>query len=321
MANILQLANRTRPTPLNHADKLPSDGFLWLDFVREEDRNWAEEVQRISGITVHERHVQDSLNAQHPSYSDATAEYEMLIFRGLSPNGANGRFETRPTVFLLLDNLLVTVRPADSVSIHQVRTHLLEETCRVPARPVGLMHLILSAQVDRFLAMRESMTKQLEIWRNNLLNPRHPFNDWMTLMNFGTQLRRMQMVFEEQEEAVSTWRENTDVEIDDHLAVRLNDLLEHIRRVARYTVGHQGEIDALVNLHFSAVAHRTNEIMRFLTVLSAIFLPLSLVAGIFGMNFDNMPELHHTHGYFYALAGMAALALGLLAFFRRKHWI
>ena len=130
----------------------------------------------------------------------------------------------------------------------------------------------------------------------------------------------MQMVFEEQEEAIQFWREDTDIQIDDHLAVRLNDLIEHIRRVTRFTADQQHEVDSLINLHFSAVAHRTNEIMRVLTVLSAIFLPLSLVAGIFGMNFENMPELHYQNAYFFALGGMVFLAVGLLVVFKVKRW-
>ncbi len=318
--DILYLVNRGQPQVLESIDKLPSEGFIWLDFIRDEAQDWASIVHRISGVTVHERHVHDALNPQHPSYADSTKHYEMVIFRGLSPQGTDGRFETRPTVFFLFDRLFVTLRSADSASIREVRQRLLTQDCRIPARPVGLMHLVLTAQIDRFLSMREPMSEQLERWRRDLLDPNHPFDDWMTLMNYGSQLRKMQMVFEEQDEAISAWREDTDVEIDDHLAVRLNDLVEHIRRVERFTSAHQGEVDALVNLHFSAVAHRTNEIMRVLTVLSAIFLPLSLIAGIFGMNFDNMPELHYQNAYFFALGGMVFLAIGLLVLFRMKRW-
>lgn len=318
--DILSLANRAQPQTLESVDKLPSEGFLWLDFVRDTAQDWANLVQQLSGISVHERHVHDSLNAQHPSYAEATQNYEMVIFRGLSPQGTTGHFETRPTVFFLFDHLFVTIRPTDSISIKQVRERLLAQECRIPARPAGLMHLILSAQVDRFLAMREPLAAQLDRWRRDLLDPRHPFDDWMTLMNYGSQLRKMQMVFEEQEEAVIAWRDGTDIEIDDHLSVRLNDLIEHIRRVSRFTADHQGEVEALVNLHFSAVAHRTNEIMRVLTVLSAIFLPLSLVAGIFGMNFDHMPELHYQYAYFFALGGMLVLGVVLLVLFRIKRW-
>ena len=88
-----------------------------------------------------------------------------------------------------------------------------------------------------------------------------------------------------------------------------------------YAEDQQSEVESLVQLHFSAVAHRTNEIMRVLTVVSAIFLPLSFVAGVFGMNFEIMPGLKHPYGYFIALGGMAVVAVGLLVLFRVRRWI
>ena len=147
-----------------------------------------------------------------------------------------------------------------------------------------------------------------------------PFDDWLSLLQFGSQLRQLAMLCEEQVDALNHWQENTATEIDEFLAVRLRDLLEHIDRVKDFATGREADIDSLVQLHFSAVAHRTNEIMRVLTVVSAIFLPLSLVAGIFGMNFEYMPELKWPGAYFVALGAMATLGGGLLWVFRRKGW-
>ena len=73
--------------------------------------------------------------------------------------------------------------------------------------------------------------------------------------------------------------------------------------------------------YLSVIANRTNEIMRVLTVLSAIMLPLTLIAGIYGMNFEHMPELHWLHGYPFALGLMAAATIVMLLWFRRKGWI
>jgi Mg2+ and Co2+ transporter CorA len=180
---------------------------------------------------------------------------------------------------------------------------------------------VLNTVVDRFLAKRDPLTSQLSQWREALLDPKNPFEDWLSVLQFGSKLRQLAMLCEEQVDALTQWQENTGVEIDEFLAVRLRDLLEHIDRVRDFAVSREADIDSLVQLHFSAVAHRTNDIMRVLTVVSAIFLPLSLVAGIFGMNFEYMPELKLPGAYFVALGGMAALGLGLLALFRKKRWV
>lgn len=305
---------------LDTIEQLPEEGFIWLDCVRDEEPEWFRLVESLSGESIHERHIHDSLNAKHPSYYDGTSAYDMLIFRSLSPNTLEGQFATRPTAFFLLERLLVTVRPADSRSVVQVRERLSAGQVRRPKRPVGLMHLILSAMVDRFMAMRDGLSEQLEAWRNDLLDPNNPFNDWRALMAHSTQLRRLEMLCEGQEDAIVSWRDNSGMEFDEHLAVRYNDLLEHIHRVVKFASGQQHDVESLVQLHFSATAHRTNEIMQLLTLLSAIFLPLSLIAGIYGMNFERMPELHTRYGYFITLGGMVCLGLGLLIFFRIKKW-
>ncbi|GAB4350567.1 MAG: magnesium transporter CorA family protein [Gammaproteobacteria bacterium] len=302
------------------AERLPENGFLWIDVIQGE-ADWADEVRRLSGVEIHEYHLKDAENQAHPSYFDATAQYEMVVFRSLAPESGGELFSTRPTTFFVMDRLLVTVRPEDSRSVTEIKEKLFKRKIRVPRRPIGLCHLVITAMVDRFLALREALADQLEEWRDALIDPKNPFDDWMLVLSHRNRLHRLGALCEEQEEALLAWREGTSAEVDDHLAVRLADLLEHIQRVRRFALDQQSQVEALVQLHFSAVAHRTNEIMRVLTILSAIFLPLSLIAGIFGMNFEYMPELKWRYGYFVALGVMALLAAGLLILFRRKRWL
>ena len=299
---------------------IPESGFLWIDIVRDEDNDWPQQVKAFTGITIHDRHIKDSLNITHPSYYDGMDQYEMVILRGLSPAGQTHDFTTRPAVFFLMSKLLVTIRPADSISVSKVKPRLLDKAVRIPKRPAGLMHLLMTIMVDRFLALRKPLTERFEHWRDDLLDPRSPYDDWMTIMSYTSDLRKLEQLCEEQIDALQGWREDTFTDFDDHLTVRFNDLVEHIERVLKFAVSQKQEAEALVQLHFSAVAHRTNEIMRVLTLLSAIFLPLGLIAGIFGMNFEYMPELKIHNAYFYALGGMLTLAVILLIIFKIKRW-
>jgi magnesium/cobalt transport protein CorA len=319
--DILHLLDGRAHGDLDPAAGLPQDGFVWLDFVREQDRDWPAQVEGLTGTAIHERHVTDTFNVDHPSFYDGTHDYDLLIFRGLAPGAGLETIVTRPSVYILLDSVLITVRPEDSVSAPHVKQRLLSATGRIPRRPVGLLHLLLTAMVDRFMALRDPLTRHLDGWRNALLDPDNPFEDWMAVMNHTTYLRQLEMLCEEQHDALSSWRDNTSVEFDDHLAVRFNDLNEHIHRIRNFARDQKGEVDSLVQMHFSAVAHRTNEIMRMLTVISAIFLPLTLVAGIFGMNFEYMPELKLHYAYFIALGAMIGLAVVLLVLFRKRRWI
>lgn len=305
-------------------DGLPEQGFLWLDLSRDEEGEWYRVIEQLTGIALHEEHVRDARNPRHPSFFEATDSYEMVIFQGLAPT-TTARYDalkTRPTAFILLPRLLVTVRPEDSVSIELVKSQLRSgRKSRVQTRPIDLMILILSAMVDRFLALRDGLADELTDWQDRLLDEEDPFDDWMELMRARNRLRRLVVIGEGQEDTMLSWREETEHPIEGSLEVRVNDLIEHIRRVKQEVKNLQTDIEALVQIHFAAVAHRTNLIVRALTVITAVFLPLTLIAGIFGMNFDHMPELHSRYGYYVVLGAMTTLGFGLLVWFRRKRWL
>jgi magnesium transporter len=105
------------------------------------------------------------------------------------------------------------------------------------------------------------------------------------------------------------------------LRIRSRDILEHIERVLSHVRRLESSAEAAVQMHFAAQSHRTNAIMRTLTVLTAIFLPLNLVTGFFGMNFEGLPLIHSPRG-FWAIAGvMGVIGAGLSIFFWRKRYI
>jgi magnesium transporter len=318
--DILLLGNGAMPSKLEHIEDCPREGFVWLDFTREREADWPEMLERLGCGKLHEGHIRDSLNPAHPSFFDNTSDYDMVIFRGLAPEVKADQFSTHPVAFFLFDRVLVTVQPGASRSVKAVKERLLDQSGRVPAGPAALMHMILNAMVDRFLALREPLTEQMEVWVDRLLDPRKRFTEWYRVMDHRSQLRRLEILCDEQEDAIVGWRDSTRQEIGESLFVRYTDLLEHIRRVGKFASGQQHEVEGLMQLHFSAVAHRTNEIVRVLTVLSAIFLPLTLIAGIYGMNFEYIPELHSHYGYFFTLGGMALLTALLLLWFRWKKW-
>jgi Mg2+ and Co2+ transporter CorA len=125
-------------------------------------------------------------------------------------------------------------------------------------------------------------------------------------------------------EALKTWPDAdtpTGQRERELLHVRSRDVLEHIERVVHHVRRLEQSAETAVQMHFNAQSHRTNEIMRTLTVLTAIFLPLNLIAGIFGMNFEFIPLLHLSNGFWIAMGLMLLTAFSLVVFFTRKHYL
>jgi Mg2+ and Co2+ transporter CorA len=340
--------------------ELPAHGFLWLDATHDEvaadTAAWRDAVERATGIQVYDPHLTDVVNLHHPSYFDSTHDYAMVVFRKLALESeataepvdeketrrrippALTRLATKPVAFLLMDRALVTVHAANSRTIEAARSRLLESknkrdgsqhAGRLPASPVEWMLRLLNAMVDQYLALRQPLTGQIDRWQRALLNPRSRFNDWNALLDARIELRKLDLLCEGQRDAIQELRDylvdSMDTESNgrakDLMLVRVNDVMEHITRVLTHAQRLEATIESAVQIHFSAMAHRTSEIMRTLTVITALFMPLTLITGIFGMNFAEMPLLKDESGFWMTVGGMAVVVVGLLLLFWRKRYL
>ena len=184
--------------------------------------------------------------------------------------------------------------------------------------------------VDGYLDLRRLLSRQLGGLQQELLDPRRPFDDWASLLQSRNALHLLEDTCEDQRAAVQEWIDALDegaVEADPHarrerelLRVRSRDVLEHVERVLGHVRRLEQSVENAVQMHFSALSHRTNEIMRTLTVLTAIFLPLNLITGYFGMNFDALPLAHLAAGVWWVTGLIVVLAVLLGWMFRRKRY-
>lgn len=329
--------------------------FLWLDVTHDEvmldAEAWRDEVERITGVRIFDLHLKDIVNLSHPSYFDATQDYELVVFQKLALNvssegvavsassnkkmpAALRRLKTQPVSFLLLGTALVTIRAIQSRTIEATRARLLSyrsrqeannHSSRLPASPEDLMLRLLNTMVDQYLDLRQPLTNQLDHWQHALLDPRKPFNNWVALLDARVELRKLDHLCEEQYDALQELRDHFVDTYDasqakpsrakDLLLVRTNDVMEHINRVLNHARRLEASLESSVQIHFAAMAHRTSDIMRFLTVITAVFMPLTLLTGIFGMNFASMPLINHVSGFWIAIGIMGAVVLLLIGIF------
>lgn len=338
-----------------------ANGFLWLDATHDEvaaaPEVWRDAVERATGIHIYDLHLADAINLHHPSYFDLTRDYEMVVFRKLTlasdgaigntrPDSGEakrklppvlGKLMTKPVTFLLMGHALVTVHGQHSRTIDAVRNRLLDYQCKVdgtahgsrlPISAVELMLRLLNAMVDQYLDLRQPLTAQLDRWQRALLNPNRPFNDWRALLDSRIELHMLDHLCEEQHDALQELRDHIIDSSDgsngrsqDLLMVRVNDVIEHVMRVLTHVRRLESSIESAVQIHFSIMAHRTSEIMRTLTVITALFMPLTLITGIFGMNFGEMPLLKNPAGFWISMGMMGVVVVGLLFVFRRKRYL
>ena len=261
--------------------------------------------------------------------------------------------QTLPMGFALYDRVLLSVHPEDCSVRAAYLSRLLSAQptdprearsgpssgpssgpfagVRLPASPADLMLRLVNLIVDGFLGLRRELSRQLDHWQGALLHPRARFVHWGALVQSRLALHQLDELCEDQRSAMQDWITELDSwsmpegerqarELD-LLRVRSRDLLEHIERVVRHVRQLEQGTETVVQMHFSIQGNRTNDIMRVLTVLTAIFLPLNLIAGIFGMNFEFLPLVHRQTGFWWAMAAMALIALALVLLFWRKRYL
>ena len=200
---------------------------------------------------------------------------------------------------------------------------------RLPASPADLMLRMINMMVDSYLELRKELGAELDAWQQELLATRSRGADWGALMMARNALHTLEDLCEEQNDAMQEWLDGQQEQPPpwmgqaerDSLLARARDVVEHIERVVHHVRRMEHGAETAVQIHFSALGHRTNEIMRTLTALTAIFLPLNLIAGVFGMNFEFVPLVHAATGFWWTLGSMLMIAIGLCVVFWRKRYL
>jgi Mg2+ and Co2+ transporter CorA len=201
----------------------------------------------------------------------------------------------------------------------------------VPSSPADMMLRIVSQMVDSYLDLRRELSRQLDHWQAELLNPRTRFSRWDALLQARLALHQLESLCDDQRTALQGWTESLDTwglgpgssaeREHELLKIRSRDVLEHIDRVVQHVRRLEHNTETAVQMHFNVQGNRTNDIMRTLTALTAIFLPLNLIAAVFGMNFEFMPWLHTTTGFWWTLGGMVTIATTMGLVFWRKRYL
>jgi len=320
-----------------------------------------EAAQRIGGSTLLDLHVQDMQNPAHPSNYDYTSIYDLVVFRRLAtvrevdvelqttegaapapgkPLAAFRRIRTRAVAFAVFDRLLVTIHPAGCFTARSFVERYLSDAVqtngaalivrsRLPASPADLMLRMINVMVDSYLDLRKDLSSEMDRWQKELLRPGSETANWSELLMARAQLHTLEDLCEEQNDAMQEWldtaREQPSKSLSqaerDGLIARARDVIEHVQRVVHHVRRIEQAAETAVQIHFSAQSHRTNAIMRTLTALTAIFLPLNLLTGIFGMNFDVMPLVKLPFGFWLMLGCMGLVAISVVLVFWRKRYL
>ena len=334
--------------------------FIWVECSRDDVVNraehWQQDIYAATGLWMNEYHLRDILNLEHPCAFDTLEDYDLLIFRKLITPDDQIKLDTQaaekhervfglattPISFMLTPQVLITVREQGNKEVESyiqrmetVLSRPIEEhnkPRKLPATPLDLTLRLLNNMVDGYLDLRVPLTRRVEFWQQELLQGHRRFTKWHQLLQENMAFQQVENLCEEQIETLQELRDEIvdnyshlkgkkRSEKQDIMLVRVDDLTSHIERIQKHTIRLRNAVQAAIDLHFSAIANQTNDNMRILAIITAIFAPLTLLTGVYGMNFEFIPGLKSPTGFWIMLGIMLMTTLILLYYFYRRHLV
>lgn len=300
--------------------ELDSDHIAWLNFHGMDDTESIEQLCHKLGIdklTIESIHKQ----VRRPKVEEYSKYMSFHVMSALPKELGNPFLHQDQISFLMGENYLISFQDKPSDHFTDVRDRI--EKGRGKIRTKGsdfLMFRMLEAIIDNYFEVLEEISTQIETIDTKL----HLTQDKSILASIELEKRKlielrkiaqpMRDVTNQLENSESPFIQSSNRHYFRSLRSSCMSVLEEID-------ANKQILEGMANLYYAAQGQRMNEIMRVLTVVSSIFIPLTFIVGVYGMNFEHMPELKYTYGYYSVIAFMFALSIGLLILFIKRGWI
>ncbi|MDN3521898.1 magnesium transporter CorA family protein [Halomonas ramblicola] len=294
------------------------ESHIWIDLQGE---SVARERALLEAFACHPMAIEDAHRERHPPKIEEFETHTLILYRGIASFDAELNFVPQQVAFFIGERYLISLHPGTALSLDRLLDGEGERLLRRSPEQVALKAMYFSAGF--YLDSLLEFENQLSDLEDALLDGGS--DDLMRqLIGYRSRLVKMRRVFNYHvgitQELTAYDYTHLPRDVDETLHA-INDVHERFERLRSLTQMYYEICGDLVDGYISLSSHRLNRTMRILTVITAIFVPLTFLAGIYGMNFEHMPELGYRWGYFVLLGVMLAIGVGLLWVFRRVRWL
>ncbi|WP_342565181.1 magnesium/cobalt transporter CorA [Paenibacillus sp. FSL R7-0345] len=309
----IRLVNAGVFTPIDDIEATltaPAEGFYWID-ADDEDLELLQPL-----FNLHDLAVEDCLSEeeQRPKIEIYESHYFIVV--------NSIRFDDEE-IFLRALNVflgrhyIITVTKQKIHELRVLKPILWEQEVSEPDR--FLYHLI-DIVVDNYFSVGDRIEARIEKLEEDILM--HTKKSHLSeIIGLRSEILWLKKMLGPQKEVINTLNKKDLRLIDDQLQKYFSDIYENAVKISETFETYRDLMGNLREAYQSSIANRANEIMRVFTAITTIFMPLTVITGIYGMNFDNIPETHSQYGYYGVIAVMVTLGCGMLVIFRKKDWL
>jgi magnesium transporter len=299
---------------------LNSKGVTWINVEGLENQRVIKKIAHHFGF--HELLLEDVLHKDLRPKIDFFDNHILILLQMLKYNTEKREMESEQVSLVMGHNYVISFQEeAESDVFGGIRNKIRAGGNKlVRSDSDFLLYSLIDSIVDHYFIILEHIGDDIENLEEKVIE--------------NAQSEHLQKIYEMKRDVIFTRRsvyplreilailEREEVhQITKETRRYLRDVYDHTIQIMDAVESMRDVISGLVDLYMSGVSNRMNTVMKTLTIISTIFMPLTFVAGIYGMNFDNMPELHYHYGYFWVLGGMAIILVIMVFFFRKKGWL
>ena len=299
------------------AGQLVSGQLAWLEVEGLGDERALRRIAEL--FRIHPLALADIVNIGQRPKAEAYADFELVICRMACASGAH-EFDLEQVSLVLGRDFVISFHEGARDVFEPLRERIRHGAL---VRAMGadyLAYALVDTLIDGYYPIVESIGEHLEALEDAVSE--RPRQDLLSEIHQARRrLLTLVRVVHQQRDAVGAMMRADHPLISDAVRIYLRDSLDHALQISDVLDTFREISLGLVEVYLSSVSHRTNEIIKVLTILSSIFIPLTFIVGVYGMNFEHMPELSWRYGYAMTWAIMATVVLGLLFYFRRNGWI
>lgn len=269
---------------------------------------------------IHPLVLEDIVNAgQRPKVEDY-GDYLFFVLKMIYFDESKKEIYAEQIGIVLGDNFVLSFQEKPGDVFDPIRVRIREAKGRVRHSGVDyLMYALLDAIVDNYFVVLERIGEKIDLLEKELLD--EPTSQMpLQIYRLKNEVIFLRKQIWPLREVLSNFQRSESKLINESTGIYLRDVYDHTIQVNDTLEAFRDAISGLHDIYLSSISNRMNEIMKVLTIFAAIFIPLTFIAGVYGMNFEFMPELHWHYGYFIVVGIMFSLGLGMVIYFRKKNW-
>jgi len=295
-----------------------SSTVSWINLDGIHDIPLLEQFGQSFGL--HPLALEDVLNTQHRPKLEEFEGYSLIIMKMLEFDEETEQISAEQVSMVMAPRYVLTFQERPGDVFDGLRDRLQRSNGRIRQRGTDyLVYGLIDSIVDSYFHVLEKLGDRLALLEERLISA--PDQDCQhRIHHFKRELLNLRKLVWPLREVISELYSGEAQLVEESTAVYLRDLHDHVIQVLDTVELYRDTVSGLLDLYLSSISYRMNEVMQVLTIMASLFIPLTFIAGIYGMNFENMPELKLSWGYPAVWGVMLACVIGMLAYFKRKKW-